>query len=92
MNRKLVARQVAEAREQLQDLEARLSGGGRLGEGEFAVLLGHAYHHLNFAWNCRSITLKDYHSLTEAQFRKWGLVPRQVAENVVTSRVRRGDV
>jgi hypothetical protein len=83
LNRSLVRRQIAEAREQLEDLDARLKKGSRLNEEELAILLGHAYHHLNFAWNCRRVPEKAYRSLTEVQFRKWGRVPLRVAENMV---------
>ena len=90
-NRSLVKRQLEEAREQIEDLEGRLKSRSRLNEAEFEILLGHAYHHLNFAWNCRNVPEKVYRSLTSAQFRKWGRVPLRVAENMVPkTRKRRG--
>jgi hypothetical protein len=83
LNRALVRRQIEEAREQLEDLEARLKNGRRLSEDELEILLGHAYHHLNFAWNCRNVREEVYRSLTHSQFLKWGRVPLRVAENMV---------
>jgi hypothetical protein len=91
LNRALVRRQIEEAREQLEDLEARLKKGPRLSEEELEILLGHAYHHLNFAWNSRHSSERAYRNLTDAQFQKWGRVPVRVAENMIPkSRKRRG--
>ena len=90
-NRSLVRRQIVEAREQLQDLEKRLGAKSRLSEAEFEIFLGHAYHHLNFAWNCRRVPESKYRGLTRGQFRKWGKVPLRVAESLVRwSREGRG--
>jgi hypothetical protein len=82
-NRELVRRQIAESREELQELEKRLAKGPRLELGEFEVLLAHAYHHLNFAWNCRAVSDGAYRNMSHSQFRKWGKVPVRLAESLV---------
>ena len=51
MNRQVIESNIKEAREQLEEVEMSLSE--TLTEGELLVMLQHAYHHLNLAWNAR---------------------------------------
>ncbi len=73
-NRELVRSNLAEAIEELQELERRAAE-GTLVEGHFQVGLLHAYHHLNFAWNIRRISHSDFGRSIEEQFEKWGAYP-----------------
>ena len=78
-NRQIIQSNLAEAIEQLQELE-REAANGTLGEEELQIGLQHAYHHLNFAWNVRRISTSQYASLTDAQFDKWGAYPAEIEQ------------
>ncbi len=78
LNWKIIAGDIKEAREQLQQIEKRIAGKKRPSEGELLVMLSHAYHHLNFAWNTRRISTKQYASLTDQEFNRWGKFPKEV--------------
>ncbi len=78
MNWKIIAGDIKEAREQLEKIEKLIDGKIRPSEGELLVMLSHAYHHLNFAWNTRRIATKQYACLTDQEFNKWGKFPREV--------------
>lgn len=74
LNRRMIASNLAEAIEQLQRLHgAALTGD--LKEEQLQIQLLHADHHLNFAWNIRFVPAKQYTSLTERQFKRWGKYP-----------------
>ena len=51
LNWKVIATNIAEAREQLQRIEELLNAGTLPTEIELEIMLRHTYHHLNFAWN-----------------------------------------
>jgi hypothetical protein len=71
---------IAEARGQLQDIEKRIKKRDFPSEPEFQIMLQHAYHHLNFAWNARHKTTKQYASLSDADFKTWGKYPRDIED------------
>jgi hypothetical protein len=73
MNRQIIESNIEEAREQLEEIEKQLSAG--LNEGELLVMLQHAYHHLNFAWNARKVSNSRYAKLSEEEFNEWGKYP-----------------
>lgn len=83
MNWKIIAGDIKEAREQLEQMEKRIAGKDRPSEGELLVMLSHAYHHLNFAWNTRRISTKHYASLTDKEFNKWGKFPKEAMGFIV---------
>lgn len=73
MNRQIIESNIKEAREQLEEIEKKLSAS--LTEGEFLVMLQHAYHHLNFAWNARRVSNSRYAKLSEEEFNEWSKYP-----------------
>jgi hypothetical protein len=75
LNWDIIAPNIAEAREQLEEIEARLMGGDPPEPVEFQMMMQHAFHHLNFAWNARHWPTSRYGSLTEADFRVAGGQP-----------------
>jgi hypothetical protein len=78
LNREVILWNVSEAREELEQIEARLRGGGELTEGELSVMFGHAYHHLNFAWNARRVADEEYRDLKDEDFNAWGKFPTDI--------------
>ena len=73
MNRQIIRSNIKEAREQLQEIENKLSAS--LTEGELLIMLQHAYHHLNFAWNARKVSTSRYANLSDKEFNEWGKYP-----------------
>ncbi len=78
LNWQLVAWNIAEAREELQHLEETIRSGRRPSEATLRVGIEYAYHHLNFAWNARRVGAKRHRELTDADFRRFSRVPRDV--------------
>ena len=77
MNTEIIHSNLSEAIEELVSIENALASGS-LDEGEFTVMLQHAYHHINFAWNIRNIPTSAYTSLTQEQFELWGSYPKDL--------------
>ena len=77
LNRKIIAGNLAEAIEELEELQNSASNGS-LTEVELTVGLLHAYHHLNFAWNIRHVPTAQYAKLTQRQFDRWGKYPSEI--------------
>lgn len=75
----VIGSNIAEAREELQTIEARIASGNPPDEVEFQVAMQHAYHHLNFAWNMRNYPLDWYANLTREDFDRWGQFPKDLA-------------
>jgi len=61
---------IKEAREELEELEARIASTKKPLEVELELSLRHAYHHINSAWNVRHIETRKYRNLTESDFKK----------------------
>jgi hypothetical protein len=80
MNRQIIESNIKEAREQLEEIEKRLSA--NLIEGELLVMLQHAYHHLNFAWNVREVPTERYASMTDEEFNEWGKIPQDMDDSI----------
>ncbi len=85
MNWKIIAGDIKEAREQLEEIEKQIGGKDRPSESELLVMLSHAYHHLNFAWNTRRTSTKQYANLTDKEFNKWGKFPKEMISFIVPS-------
>jgi len=79
LNLNIVRSNLAEALEEIQKLERRAAA-GELHEEELQVGLSHAYRHLNFAWNVRRVTSREYTKLTDHQFREWGRYPAEIEQ------------
>ncbi len=80
LNWEIIPSNLAEAREQLKRIELRVRDGVAPAEGEFQVMLEHAYHHLNFAWNVRRISTERYSHLTGEEFDRRGRFPEVLKE------------
>jgi hypothetical protein len=79
LNRQIIACDLAEAIEQLEQLRSNACNGS-LSEVELALGLQHAYHHLNFAWNIRYVPTAQYRNLTDRQFNSWGRYPSEIEQ------------
>ena len=77
MNWKIIAGNLREAREQLQEIEQRIQK-KNYSEVELYIDLQHAYHHLNFAWNARTVRTREYTRMTDADFNKWSQFPEDI--------------
>jgi hypothetical protein len=80
LNWKIILSNIAEAREQLEEIEARVKNEKKPDEIELQILLEHAYHHLNFAWNIRHIPTKRYSKLSDGEFNQWSKIPKEIEE------------
>jgi hypothetical protein len=89
LNWRIILYDITEAREQLEEIERRVKNGKAPREGEFQVLLEHAYHHLNFAWNTRHAQTKRYSHLTDEDFNEWSKFPKEIKASKV-ERKRKG--
>jgi hypothetical protein len=78
LNWKIILSNIAEAREQLEKIEARVENGKRPSEIELEIMLGHPYHHLNFAWNIRFEKSQSYGNLTDENFNRWSKFPKEI--------------
>ncbi len=80
LNWEIILSNLAEAREQLVKIELQVKKGEAPAEGEFQVMLEHAYHHLNFAWNLRRVSTNKYAHLTDEEFNRWSKFPKDLEE------------
>lgn len=78
LNWEIIRYDIAEAREQLEEIEKQIKEGKKISEGAFQVMLEHAYHHLNFAWNVRRVSTKKYANLSDKDFNKWSKFPKEM--------------
>ena len=77
LNWEIVKSNIAEAREQLEEIEKQIRD-AEISEGSFEVNIAHAFHHLNFAWNIRSVSSKRYAKCSHADFNSWGAFPSDI--------------
>jgi hypothetical protein len=77
MNLEIIGSNIAEAIEELRNLQNKATN-GTLTEEDFQIRLLHAYHHLNFSWNIRHVATSQYASLTQRQYDKWGKYPSKI--------------
>jgi hypothetical protein len=59
VNRALMAYDLADAKEQLDEIVERFTPGAEIDEHDFRVWFAHLYGHLNSAWNARNCTAQD---------------------------------
>jgi hypothetical protein len=85
INWKSVANNIAEAREQLEQLEIELKQPRVRHEATLQMGLEHALHHLYFAWNVRRINTKSYRSMTDREFNRWSKVPKDLQVTFIKS-------
>ncbi len=80
LNWKIILDNIVEAREQLEQIEERVKNWKKPSEGELQIMLEHAYHHLNFAWNIRHVHTKRYLKLSDEEFNQWSKFPKEIEE------------
>ncbi len=78
LNWQTIASDIAEAREELEEIEQRIKSDRPPSEEEFQIRLKHAYFHLNFAWNARHQSTERYANLTDDDFHAWGKYPSDI--------------
>lgn len=74
-NRDLIAINLDEAIEQLQETAKELRENPDFSEIEFQLDLEHVYHHVNFAWHIRNETQEAAAECSEANYAKWAKFP-----------------
>ena len=77
LNSKNIFYNIKEAREQLEEIEKLLEE-NNISEIDFQIKLEHAYHHLNFAWNVRKLSEKNYQKMSDADFNEWSKFPEEI--------------
>jgi hypothetical protein len=77
VNWDIVLSNIAEAREELQQLEAGIEKRA-LEIEELQIGLQHAYHHLNFAWNSKHAPAERHANLTHKDFQTWSEYPSEM--------------
>jgi hypothetical protein len=75
LNWNVIHSNIQEAREQLEDLEKRMSASRKPNEQDLQISLAHATHHINFAWNTRRIPISKYREMSDRNFKEWGKHP-----------------
>jgi hypothetical protein len=90
LNYDLLRHHVAEAREELQDIEKELQAAAKPDEHALQVWFDHAFHHLNFAWNARRATKNQFGNLTGENFNRWSKLPRDINVTKVDVRPPKG--
>jgi hypothetical protein len=86
LNWKIILYNIAEAREQLEQIEDRAKGAKKPDEAELQVMLEHAYHHLNFAWNIRHASTARYRNLSDEDFNECSKFPKDMEESEIDVR------
>ena len=84
INWKTIDSNLREAREQLEEIERLITSRKYPSEDELQVMFEHTYHHLNFAWNTRRVTTKQYSRLSDKEFNRWGTYPKDIETFVVS--------
>jgi hypothetical protein len=79
LNWEIIYANITEAREELQNIEARINTDEQLSEIEFQIAIEHAYGHLNTAWNARRQPIERYANLSEEDFHAWRRFPTELA-------------
>jgi hypothetical protein len=78
INWHIIASNVNEARQQLEEIEAQVARRERVDEADLKVMLEHAFHHINFAWNARRAPMRRYLNLSDTDFNRWGKFPKDI--------------
>jgi hypothetical protein len=55
----LLVQGIVDAKEHLDELARQITADGRIDDEDFAVQIGHAYAHINRAWNARNERSED---------------------------------
>lgn len=77
MNRRVVIFHLREAAEELNRTVEQLAKDAKLSEETLGAAMGHAYHHLNTAWNGRNQTDKQFRICTDKDFNRFRKFPKE---------------
>lgn len=80
LNWEIILSNLVEAREQIEEIEAKANGKMKPSEIELQIWIEHVYHHLNFAWNIRHKTTENYSKLSNSEFNEWSKFPKDIEE------------
>ena len=80
LNWKIIGYNIADAREQLEELERYIKESPRRSEIDLQVKLEHAFHHLSVAWNARNASISRYSNISEDDFNLWSKFPKDLEE------------
>jgi len=78
MNWQIIKSNIKEAREELEKIENEIDSSEPLEETELMLMMEHAYHHLNFAWNIRNVSTDRYTIMSDEDFNRWGKFPTDI--------------
>lgn len=84
LNWGIILSNLAEAREQIEEIEKRAKDEKKPSEIELQIWLEHVYHHLNFAWNIRHKTTLNYSTLSDEEFNEWSKFPAEMKEKNIS--------
>jgi len=77
MNKRWVLFHLTDAIEELQKLTTTLTSEA-VSDEEFEIAIEHAYHHLNTAWNSRSISDEEAREHSDSDFVNWRQFPKDL--------------
>lgn len=80
LNWKIIQNNLCEAAEQIENLISLIRANTPPSEEELQIMLCHAYHHMNFAWNARHVESERYRSMNDSDFETWGLYPVSIED------------
>jgi hypothetical protein len=68
--------------EELEEIEKLARSGEELNDGDLVVMFGHAYRHMNWAWNARRASDEEYGHMTAAGFDEWSKFPTELEPHI----------
>ena len=74
-NKYLIASNIEEAKEQLEEILKDIEEDKEYSEVELQIALEHAYHHLNYAWNIRNIEEARAEACSKSDYKAWSKYP-----------------
>jgi len=80
VNWEIIEMNIIEAKAELGRIGSMIASKNYPSEMQFKVMLSHAYHHMNFAWNIRRVTTKRYANLTDDDYQEWSAYPDDMKE------------
>ncbi len=78
INWETILSDIAEARDELQKIEAEVKAHKAPCVEELQARLQHVYRHVNFAWNCRHVSTARYAKMTDSEFKQWAAYPKGI--------------
>jgi hypothetical protein len=78
VNRALMAYELADAQEQLNEIVERFTPDAEINESDLRVWFAHLYGHLNSAWNTRHCSQQDQDLADGKQLDKWKQFPTDI--------------